>query len=510
MKFEYISDGSISSFEFFEPTLLSVLLRKCGKGHIMPCGGKGNCKKCLVKVKGELLPPSENEKSLLKEISDPDMRYACMATATGNVTVFHETKSAVILSTDENTKTELSSPFLCIDIGTTTVVGALYDKGGTLIDKKSIINSQTVFGSDIISRLEKAQNGDLSTLSGKICGDIDYIVSALLKAAEIQKNELGICTVSGNTAMLYLLCNKPVSSITVAPFAADCLFGTVLEKGELPIPSLCGTKVFLPPCISSFVGADIFSGLIYVDSMFPKNNYLFVDIGTNSEIVLRINDTFYCTSAPAGPCFEGANISCGQTATAGAVSHVAYSSGKFSYKTVGDCSPTGICGSGIIDLIACLKKSGILNKDGLIEPDGHGLEHYIKYHNGEYCFYLNNDIFISNTDIKNFTVAKSAIFSAIETLARKADINIDSIDTLFIAGGFGNFININNAISIGLFKKSLENKISVVGNTSLMGAALLCDGERRAKAQELLQNCITVNLSTNSYFAERFIENMKY
>jgi uncharacterized 2Fe-2S/4Fe-4S cluster protein (DUF4445 family) len=320
----------------------------------------------------------------------------------------------------------------------------------------------------------------------------------MIQFAGISENEIIKIVFAGNTTMLHLLLGVNPKSLAQVPFKAQFLDEQILKGSQLDLRCMPDAEIKVLPSVSAFVGSDIVAGLASIAPEEKRRNYLFMDIGTNGELALVTENAVYCCSTAAGPAFEGAKISCGMGAVAGAIS--AFSSKG--YTVIGDEKPAGICGSGLIDLVAFLLDTGRIDKEGRMKEDytvaatGTG--------SGE-TVYLNQD------DIREVQLAKSAIASGIKILMKQAGMNFENIDTLFLAGGFGNYINTDNAIRIGLLPAEMKDKIIPLGNTSGTGAILALKSVRfDDEVKKLLARTRHIELAADEDFALEFAMNMMF
>lgn len=446
-------------------TILSDVLIKSGENLPHLCGGKGACKKCLVSVNGK------DELSCQYEIkSDIDVVLP------ENYEILSETGAIGSNEITENC-------CCCLDIGTTTLALALVS-----LDEKKIIkiktapNPQRAFGGDILNRIEYCNKNGVSELQACLIDKINIMID------EIGVNSAYSMYVSGNTTMLHLFFGVDPSSISVAPYTPVFLESKEINGNEIGLNNI--KKVASLPCISAFVGADLVAGVNHAD--LPRENKfnLLVDLGTNAEIVLYNKNNLYCASAAAGPCFEGANITCGMSATDGAI--YSYSiDGKF--KTINNKAPKGICGTGLIDIIAVLIEKGIIDETGYMDCDE---------------FYITNDIKLTQKDIRQFQLAKSAVYSGLTALLRENTISFKAIENLFISGGFSAKINIENAVKTGLLPEELKEKVVVLNNSSFLGTVKYACEQNDLSVY--LNNAEYIDLSTNQLFSDLFIKNMEF
>jgi uncharacterized 2Fe-2S/4Fe-4S cluster protein (DUF4445 family) len=485
-------------------TLLATLVRM-GFPLSAPCGGRGLCGKCRVTlIEGSVRLTDEN-----KEIKNGEF-CACRGEALTDITLR--------VNTDQSS--DLASAFFVqllpdrkinragvgLDIGTTTIAAQLVCLDtGDILETVSALNSQKSFGADVMSRINAAQNGKKNEMFSAINSQIKKILNNYIFTWDIPVIEK--CTVSGNTAMLHLFTDSDPSSLGTAPYTPLFLEEKHVTGKDISLPV---QDITLLPGISAFVGADITAGLAFID-ITKKNSSLFIDIGTNGEMALWNSGEkrLYCCSTAAGPCFEGAEISCGMYAGAGAVNKISLKKetdsdiwrcfGGHYYTTLKNTEkPRGICGAGLIDAIAVMKKTGAIDETGTLA------ENIM-----ERGFPIAENIFITQKDVRQFQLAKSAIYSGIKILCKEAALEFEKIDTLYIAGGLGFFINLENAALTGLFPKELTGKAAACGNTSLNGAVKsLTDVDFLRRCEEIVSLTKTVDLANNSAFSEAFMENM--
>ena len=300
--------------------------------------------------------------------------------------------------------------------------------------------------------------------------------------------------ITGNTVMLSLLTGQSVGPFSRAPFAAERLFAEELTAEQLSLEVLGPeTPVYLPPCISAFVGADITCALLACD-VNEKDTAMLADIGTNGELVLWHRGKLTVCATAAGPAFEGVGVSMGMRGAAGAIDRVMWEDGRLDVHVIGETAPQGICGSGIVDAVACLLDGEILDESGCLEED-------------EYI--IQAPVGLIPKDIRMLQLAKSAICGGMLTLLDHRRVQPEAVSALYIAGGFGNYLNIQSAVRIGLLPVKLAEAARVIGNGALDGAAmLLLDPKRKVRAEQLAKDAEVLDLSTNSVFAEYYVAGM--
>ncbi len=455
-------------------TVLEVLINEGARTPETPCGGRGSCGKCLIRLRGNISKPTENEISLLG--SNTDLRLACLTMVEGDFSYELPEAGYVEVLTDFSEKNLINTvnnrKLLAVDIGTTTVAMYIIENVA-VTEKHSFLNPQRIHGADVISRLVFAKEGaqalksELVDAIASYCKDIDYAV---------------IC---GNTAMEHFITGEDSSGIAMLPFKPASLFGC---EHSLPFAK----KTYLAPCVAAYVGGDITCGAVAVNLDKVNELTLYIDIGTNGEIVLADSERMLCCSAAAGPAFEGANIECGCTARAGAVSRVWYDNG-LKHETIDNVPATGICGSGLIDCIAALLDAGLLDETGKLDKE--------KYYIGE--------VYISQKDIRALQSAKAAIAAGIKTLVYEMKKPLNAIKKVIVAGGFGMHIDADNACTIGLIPQELEGRIEFMGNCAGLGAVNCALSENeRVRTENFAKRLEYIELSGHKKFNELYVEEM--
>ncbi len=467
-----------------------------------PCGGHGRCGKCRVIASGALSPLSDEERKMLSEDEiKKGVRLACITYAMGDCEITTlEQRPAQIVTDGGVVDYAISPTFLdygiAIDIGTTTLAARLYNAKGELLATTACLNPQRKWGADVISRVEAALDGDATELAKAIRMALDTIITTLAEIAKIDPKEVERVVVTGNTVMLSLLTEQSVEPFSHAPFKAERLFGESLTAGELELCSLSpDTEVYLPLAISAFVGADTTCAIL-ATRLYEKERALLIDIGTNGEIALWKNATLSVCSTAAGPAFEGVGISMGMRGGIGAIDRVFIDSGRIRSHVIGDVAPTGICGSGLVDAIACMLEKEIIDESGYLEND-------------EYI--ISSPVSVTPKDIRMLQLAKSAICAGAMTLIKEEGLVPSEISTLYIAGGFGKYLSMENAAKIGLLPKELAEKAEVVGNAALTGAAMLLLNKETESIQRKIANGARVlDLSVSPTFSDLYMLGMTF
>ena len=466
-----------------------------------PCGGHGKCGKCKIKAIGSLSSISESEFSVLsKEEIEQGIRLACCTEIKGYCeieTFVCETKEKII--SDGLCCSNIIEPMfknygLAVDIGTTTIAAKLYDISGTVLSEAVEINPQIKWGADVISRIEASLNGNSVFLQKAVVDSIDRMVFDMAKKSAINTYDINGMVMTGNTAMLYFLTNTSVEDIAKAPFKVKRQFNEKIYAKDIGLTSvLPETEIFLPPCISAFVGADIVCDLLATEFCDGHKTKLLVDIGTNGEMCLWYNGKLFVSSTAAGPAFEGVGISCGMRAKTGAIDKAFINNNQLAVHIIGSDFASGICGSGLIDVIALLLELGIIDETGLIKEKV------------RVC----DSVYITPQDVRMVQMTKSAISAGIKTLMDVADVKRTDITEL--AGGFGSYLDVKNAVRIGLLPHSVVEKVSVVGNAALSGAsAILLNKWILQRSQHIVANATTVELASNPIFSEHYMMDMMF
>ena len=534
-----LSKKEIQNIVFEGTPTVQQVLEDSGIFMPHPCGGIGKCGKCAIEVIGNISPPDEAElqagcrlscrtklygdaivtlknqpssASLIAEgFSENITPIVYLPKAPCNTSTLYSaksghTKTAMHLSESQNNEQGLpltTKIGAAVDIGTTTIALSVYDlTTGHCLVAKSALNPQSAVAADVIGRIDAAINGKLSALQS-------MLISCIRTLAEHTGyfSHMDTWCFTGNTTMLYLLCGKNPQSLAAAPYTADHLFNEEITFFDKP--------AYLPACIHAFVGADITCAVLASGMYHSAETSLLCDIGTNGEMALWKNGVLYVTSTAAGPVFEGAGISCGCQSVPGAIEKVSlrisckqkkscfinhtpkkssYNATPFSVSTIANATPIGICGSGIIDTLACLLNSGTLDETGYMEDD---------------AFFLCEGISVTREDIRNIQLAKAAIAAGIRTLLEVTATAEAEISTFYLAGGFGKHLNLDSAVRIGLFPTELKDKVKVLGNAALQGAALMLTNKNAKKnAAFLAKTAKHINLGGNAAFNQYYIEEM--
>jgi uncharacterized 2Fe-2S/4Fe-4S cluster protein (DUF4445 family) len=404
---------------------------------------------------------------------------------------------------------------LALDVGTTTVVAQLVHlKSGNVLGVAGSHNLQSHYGEDVISRMVFAcsREGGLNPLHEAIIKDINNLIKSLTDDKGIGVEQITAIVAAGNTTMSHLLLGLVPCSIRLDPYVPTAHAFPQIRAAELGININPEGILETVADVASYVGGDIVSGILACGIADRPEVKALIDVGTNGEIAMGNNDWMVCCSASAGPAFEGGGIGCGMRATLGAIEKVEITNGRVEYHTIGKAKPRGICGSGLIDAVYELVRNGIIGQEGkfnrstkherVIERDDEPQFIVAYSHETE----TGKDISVTESDISNLVRSKGAVFAAIKSLIDYVGLGFDQIDTFFVAGGFGSYLNIPKAIAIGLLPDIDPKRIQFVGNSSLMGArmSLLSTHafERTAKIASMMTN---IELSTYLPFMDEYV-----
>ncbi|MFP4442587.1 MAG: ASKHA domain-containing protein [Spirochaetia bacterium] len=569
-----------------------------------PCGGKGRCGKCRIKIlSGNVSDPGEEEKKHLDEDINQGYRLACLSYPGSDlevliekgpeevqilhdllerqipldppvktlhvlmdkphaddqrsdfsrliqtagmekaafplallqdladtireqdysVTVVHD-ETAVIRVLPGDVSGECYG--IAVDIGTTTVVVYLIDLNtGETVDVVSDLNAQGSFGADVISRINHTMTNEqgLRMLHKKIIEQLNRMITSLSDRTGIAINKIYTGVFAGNTTMIHLFLGIKPENIAAAPFISVSTEGHTVPSEDTGLV-LNGTATVLPG-LSGYVGADIVAAVLSSGMMENEELCLLIDIGTNGEIVLGNSEKIVACSTAAGPAFEGAHIRHGVGGVGGAINTAADSSDGLSVTTILGKQPIGICGSGLVDILAVLIKAGVVEETGRMigkdESDSisPAFARLLTEEDGESAFIVvpedkaagEEAILFTQKDVREVQLAKAAIAAGIQTLLKFSDKKAEDIGTLYLAGGFGSFIDKRSAVAIGLLPHQLENKIKVIGNAAGKGAVMACISRKQAAfCSQIKARATYVELSSSPEFQEAYVENMYF
>lgn len=405
---------------------------------------------------------------------------------------------------------------LAIDIGTTTVVVYLVDLAtGATVDQRGGYNKQARFGDDVISRIIHAtENGGLNELHLAVLATMNELVEKLVQRHGIARTDICAAVVAANTTMAHLFLGLPPKYIRLAPYIPTASNFPPVKAGEIGLAINPQAWVTSFPAVASYMGGDIVAGVLATRLAESDALTLFIDIGTNGEMVLGNRDWMISCSCSAGPAFEGGGIAFGMRAMKGAIERVTIDPVTYEVQVqaISGYLPMGICGSGLIDLLAKLRQAGLIDRTGQFTRDAatprlrqtdEDTEFVLVWGSETEC---GKDIVITESDIKNVIRSKAAVFAGIQSLLKTMQMEVTAIDRVLIAGGFGNYLNIRDAVQIGLLPDLPPEKFDFVGNTSVKGAKLaLLSRPALEAARELAQKMTYLELSAGNSFMEEFV-----
>ena len=505
-----------------------------------PCGGAGTCGKCKVRfIKGSPDACSEDVKFFSDEEIKAGWRLACKAFITSDCeievpkeSVFEQMskiqeksnvkhkaipdlKESIILSKGDNKDIYA----VAFDIGTTTVAAVLVDMvTGDELGVVSSSNPQSKYGDDVISRVQAGCESDkkLVQLQKLIIDCCNLMIRQLVKKVGIEKHQIYYVSFAGNSAMEMLLCGVNPVSLSVMPFEPDFQGGVFVSPVELGIELGDRVKCYIFPLIGGFVGGDITSCILSSGMTEMSGPILLIDIGTNGEIVLFSDAGLHAASTAAGPAFEGARISCGMRAVSGAIDRIVIED-DIKYSVLEDCEAVGICGSGLIDLLAELLRIGVVQSTGLISTPAElsdlvsdKIKGRIESGENGRIFRLSDKVVFTQKDVREMQLAIGAMRAGVIIMMKRANVTPEELAEVFIAGGFGSFIHRDKAQRVGLLPIEVpHDKISYIGNASLAGAKwVVLSSESLKKASLIVADSEHVDLSSDLNFQMEFSDAM--
>jgi uncharacterized 2Fe-2S/4Fe-4S cluster protein (DUF4445 family) len=522
-----------------------------------PCNGAGHCGKCAVRIEPQDLDKLTIHAAhhLSVEQEKAGVVLACHAELHGDLTVQipqrneHDLKiitggvshtvehhpfiskrydqangDTIVLAGDrgltrEPGKTEADTYGVVVDIGTTTLAVGLIDLiTGVEIVAKSALNPQTVYGQDVLSRIKfAAETNGITTLRSAIISELNQLIAAAATEAGIRRDNIYEVIFSGNSCMLHLATGVDPAPLGRLPFTPAIRGGNHLAAPACGLDVAAEGLVWLPPIISAYVGADITAGIVAGELHKLAGVTLFIDIGTNGEMVLAQDGNLAATATAAGPAFEGMNISCGMRAAAGAIEAVTiHLSGEFEIKTIGGSTATGICGSGLMDLTAELVRTGVIAKSGRFTDSMTGtlpasLADRLQKEAGKTSFRLTDTLIFTQNDVRQVQLAKGAIRAGIDLLLQAKGITPAAIDRVYIAGSFGYHLQEESLLTLGLLPREVAGKVTFLGNTAKSGGEMLLLNQKlRADLIDLVDQVDIVELAANPAFDRAFMEAMKF
>jgi uncharacterized 2Fe-2S/4Fe-4S cluster protein (DUF4445 family) len=462
------------------------------------------------KATEELGLPVEIPLSVLRSLPE------ALREADGAVAAVYMEDGGVASMVDVHPKEDLAMYGIAVDIGTTTVAVQLVNtRDGGIIASKTDYNAQVECGLDVISRINYAKKPErLAELRKKVLETINRIVKELSAAHNVEQRRIYNASIAGNTTMVQLFLGVLPEYLRLDPYTPPVYDVPLYRASDVGLAVNPDTYVFIAPSVGSYVGGDITSGLLCTGLPFNEDGLdMFIDLGTNGELVIGSADFMMGCACSAGPAFEGGGIEKGMRASNGAVERVEIDpvTGIAEYSVIGGGAPIGICGSGIISLISELFSKGLLDARGKLERSKNISRIDAQDKNARYTVvpagetHDGKPVYITEADIDNFIRAKGAIFSACNTMLKKIEMDFDCLAHIYIAGGFGRYLNIDNAKTLGLVPDQDDEKFRFIGNSSIIGAYMtLISKKHRDLEKEIAKKITYIDLSTEPEYMDEY------
>ena len=503
-------------------TLLEAA-QSAGVGLAAVCGGLGTCEECRVRlVSGILTPPTLLEEAVLSKADlSAGVRLACQTEPLSDVKLDIPPESLTAeqrLQLDgEETNLEVRPAIhksgaygLAVDIGTTKLAAYLVDLNtGVTIARAGAMNPQIAFGEDVISRIAYAgrEPGGAKKLQSVLMETLNSLLAGMCFETNVSPDSVLDAALVGNTVMHHLFAGLPVEQLGHAPFMPATTKPLAIPAVELGLNLGTGANIYLPPVIAGYVGADHVSMLLATEAWKSSGNIIALDIGTNTEISLVANGKVACCSCASGPAFEGAHIHEGMRASPGAIERARWSDGKILWQTIENQPPVGICGSGILDVVASLLDGGLVKPTGALRTDSSFGYVLVKAAQTG----LGRDLMVTRKDINEIQLAKSAIRAAVEILLQEAGLRFSNLDSFIVAGAFGTYLDLRSAVRTGMFPPLPLETFRQVGNSAGVGAKqMLISLDKRQEAEQLAKHVDYVELTTRPAFTSLFMEHLSF
>ena len=531
-------------------------LRKGGYEIEGPCNGQGICGKCRIRVENPAdVPQTPHRRISETEAREKGIRLACRLIPPGDITVhlpddfsvdarilegehlsgIELNPAAVVVSRKDaywlqyagvdsevilqKWGTQFSAKGLAIDVGTTTLVVTLFCLvTGKELSTASSINPQTKFGHDILSRIQKGSTEEgLAEVAGVVRKELNRLVQTACKKSNAMVDEILDVVIGGNTTMLTLAAAINPEPLGRLPFTVDIKGGASYAAKDFGLDVNPAGRIYVPPIVHAFVGSDITAGVLACGCLEKKKPSLFVDVGTNGEMGINNDGRFIVASTAAGPAFEGMGVSCGIRAVPGAVEAAYFDGETIDIKTIDAQPARGICGSGIIDVVAALLKAAVVNPSGRMKtPDQkEGLQasvaERLRLIDDQPVCNIADGVFFNQADIRQLQLAKGAIRTGIDMLMSEANVTAEDLEDITLAGAFGYHLRPDSLATIGLIPGKLARKVRFAGNTSKTGCAMmLIDASLREYLEKQVQSVEHLPLAEKISFQELFIENLNF
>lgn len=455
-----------------------------------PCGGRGKCGKCRVLADGEevLACRTKIEKDCeVRPVSGEKARTRIL-----NEGLFRQT-----ICQPGSLPAQVERPLLAaVDLGSTTVVAYLMDgKSGVLLGSRSILNPQRQYGADVVMRCSYVLEHGPEALSACVREAVDRLLGETASEAGRGKEDIVKIVMAGNSCMHHLFLELPVDTLVRAPYVPKIKEKVEKRAADCGIHVWKEAKLIWLPNIGGFVGADTTACMLAAEFDKREELTLMVDIGTNGEMILGNRDGYTVCSTAAGPAFEGAKIACGMRGSDGAIDHVYLKDGKVEFHVIGEGAPAGICGSGLLDAADCLLQTGWITEDGYMKEPWH----------------FSPEVSLIQKDVRELQLAKAAIAAGVQLLCRKRGCAVSDIQTLLLAGAFGNYLDPDSACGIGLLPGILRERIVPVGNAAGAGARLAALSEEEfRRAEKMAEKAEFLELASEADFMDVYVDEMTY
>ncbi len=497
-----------------------------------PCGGLGRCGRCVIRVEGEVSPPTVDEITLLDTAQVArGTRLGCRVrllgdavvsvVPSGSIRIVDEGVSAVVEiehPSDRGIDPIDGRPYVLggvVDIGTTTIVASIVDlENGDELVRGGALNVQYPWGADVMTRVTMAMHEGGEILHRPLVQQVERILLALLEPLGALPEDVREIAVAGNTAMTGSFVGADLSPLASAPYDGAMIDPVYVSAERLGMEHLKQATCYTLPGISAFVGGDIVAGLLATAPDPAEGPVLLLDLGTNGELVLVTVDGMVAASAAAGPALEGAGIESGMRAEPGAIERVWLEDGDIRIATIGGFQPVGICGSGALDLVAALLASGVLDPSGRLHGDPDDAIGRRVFERDEVrAFVVDADagIVITQKDIRQIQLAKGAVRTAIDLLLAEAGLAPGDVREVLVAGGFGLHVDGRTLAGLGMVPEEWAERLTFVGNTSKEGARLaLVSSATRRRAEEIAGAVRTLQLASHPDFQRRYIASLDF
>ncbi|ODM27693.1 ferredoxin [Clostridium sp. Bc-iso-3] len=542
-----------------EGTTILQAARNAGVIIESPCNGAGTCGKCKVRLDRESLQKvlAKGKHYLSEDEEKQGYVLACETQIIGDIKVYvsenQQNSTLKILSRGQSfdisleplirkeyfIEENLTKVFAgrnqlgmevgdtreknygaVVDIGTTTLVVSLVNlNDGTEIGTSSSLNPQAVHAQDVLSRIKFSSDAKgLGIMYSGLIHEINFMIGEIAFSAGISQKNIYEIIFSGNTCMIHLASNTSPEALGKYPYTPKINGAAYLSALQHNIDISPFGIIYLPPIISAYVGADIVSGVLASQLHKKKGITLFIDIGTNGEMVIGLNGNLSAASTAAGPAFEGMNITCGMRAGKGAIEFFEIDKhGSINIKVIGETEATGICGSGLLDIVGELVAHGVIKKNGnFVDPESTNnlypaLTERLVKQDGKLTFKITDKVFLSQKDVRQVQLAKGAIRAGIEFLLENKGVKVTEVDKVLIAGSFGYHLRGKSLINIGLLPKEFDGKIEFIGNTSLSGAkAFLLNRTYRGRMEEAVRSVEVLELANHKDFDKVFVKCLSF